>query len=268
MKKLLVALFSVHALIACQSTPLDSSGIDEEGGLSTQYSDGRVSGKTSADLNTQLGAGYINNGRYDRALIKLNKAIKYNPNHALAHNYLGVLYGRLDRPELAYREFKKSLQLSPHDSTILNNYAIFLCEQKKFDEARQKFKKVINNPLYINRAGAYQSAAWCALENENYELSEELYRKALDMNPSLTRSQLGLAKIYYKQENYEHAWNYFKRFDEASVPDADSLWLGINILNNLPNPDDNLLSSYQLQLKSKFPDSAEVNWFYQGKQEY
>ncbi|MDX2506121.1 MAG: type IV pilus biogenesis/stability protein PilW [Gammaproteobacteria bacterium] len=268
MKKLLFALFSVHALIACQSAPLDSSGIDEEAGLSTQYSDARLSGKTSADLNTQLGAGYINNGRYDRALIKLSKAIKYNPNHALAHNYLGVLYGRLDRPELAYREFKKSLQLSPRDSTILNNYAIFLCEQKKFDEARQKFKQVIHNPLYINRAGAYQSAAWCASENENYELSEELYRKALDMNPSLPRSQLGLARIYYKQGNYEHAWNYFKRFDETSVPDADSLWLGINILNNLPSPDDNLLSSYQLQLKSKFPDSDQVNWFYQGKQEY
>ncbi len=268
MKKLMIALFSVYALSACQTSPLDSGGIDEQAGLSTQYSDNRVSRKTPADINTELGAGYISNGRYDRALIKLSKAIQYDSDHALAHNYLGVLYSRLERPELASAEFKKSVRLSPQDTSILNNYAIFLCEQKKFDEARKIFKKVVNNPLYINRAGAYQSAGWCASLNENYELSEKLYRKALELNPYLPRTLLGLARIHYKQGNYDYAWTYFERFDQDSVPDADSLWLGINILNKQLNPDKNLLSSYELQLKGKFPDSDETRWFYQGKQEY
>ena len=268
MKKLMVALLSVYGLSACQTAPLNNQGIDEKAGLSTQYSDMRSGAKTAADVNTELGAGYIGNGRYDRALIKLNKAIKQDPRHALAHNYLGVLYGRLERPEQAYREFETSVKLSPNDSTILNNYAIFLCEQKKYDEAQKKFSKVIDNPLYINRAGAYQSAGWCATESGNYDLAEKLYRKALTLNTSLPRSQLGLARIYYKQANYDYAWTYFKRFDAGSVPDADSLWLGINILRKMNNPDNNLLSSYKLQLKSKFPDSNEAKWFYQGKQEY
>lgn len=267
MKKLMVSLLSVYALSGCQTAPLNSQGIDEKANLSTQYSDG-ATGKTAADVNTELGAGYIGNGRYDRALLKLNRAISLNPNHALAHNYLGVLYSRLERPQKAYKEFETSIKLSPYDSTILNNYAIFLCEQKKFDEAQVKFKKVIKNPLYINRAGAYQSAAWCASESGDYPLSEKLYRKALEMSPGMYRSQLGLARTYYKQANYEYAWSYFKRFDEISAQDADSLWLGINILKNVKDPDKNLLSSYALQLKSKFPHSDEAKWFYQGKQEY
>lgn len=267
MKKLIIALMSVYALSACQSSPLGSKGIDEKAGLSTQYSDG-AGGKTAADINTELGAGYIGNGRYDRALIKLNKAIEQDSNHALAHNYLGVLYGRLERPDQAYEAFNKSVKLSPNDSTVLNNYAIFLCEQKKYSEAQATFKKVINNPLYINRAGAYQSAAWCASENDDLETAEQLYRKALEMNSALPRSQLGLARIYYKKKNYDFAWNYFQRFDEGSIQDADSLWLGINILNKLPQPDQNLLSSYELLLKSKFADSDETRWFYQGKQDY
>lgn len=269
MKKLIIGLFSVYALIACQGTVInpDDAGNDDSD-LSTQYSDGKISGKTAADVNTQLGAGYISNGRYDRALIKLTKAINQDPDHALAHNYLGVLYSRLERPGKAAAQFKLSLQLSPNDSSILNNYAIFLCEQKKFDEARATFKKAINNPLYINRSGAYQSAAWCALENNNIELSEKLYKKAVEISPGLPRALFGLAKINYKKGNYEYSWSYFERFDKGSIVDADALWLGINILNKLDYTDKNLLSSYKLLLKSKYPDSDEAKWLYQGKQEY
>ena len=267
MKKLMVALFSVYGLIGCQTTPMGSNGIDESSGLSTQYSQTKV-GKSAADINTQLGAGYIGNGNYERALLKLNKAIELEPKHALAHNYLGVLYGRLERPAQAYKAFETAVKLSPHDSTILNNYAIFLCEQQKYDEAQAKFNKAINNPLYANRVAANQSAGWCAAKSGNYALSEKLYRKVLEENPAMPRSQLGLARVYYKQSNYDYAWSYFKRFDEMSVQDADSLWLGINILKNVANPDNNLLSSYVLQLKSKFPHSDEAKWYYQGKQEY
>ena len=268
MKKVLIGLFSVYVLTACQTTAIDSSELGDEAGLSTQYSEGKVSGKTAADINTQLGAGYIANGRYDRALIKLSKAIRQDPNHALAHNYLGVLFSRLERPEKANIQFQKSMQLSPGDSTILNNYALFLCEQKEFDKAQRVFKKVINNPLYINRAGAYQSAAWCALENHDLQVSEKLYKQAVAMEPDLPRSLLGLAKINYKKGNYKYAWRYFERFDKNIAPDADALWLGINILNKLDYPDKNKLSSYKLLLKSKFPDTDETKWLYQGKQEY
>ncbi|MCU7798950.1 MAG: type IV pilus biogenesis/stability protein PilW [gamma proteobacterium symbiont of Lucinoma myriamae] len=223
MKKVIIGFFSVYVLTACQGTVVKTDDAGVEAGLSTQYSEGKVSGKTAADINTQLGAGYISNGRYDRALIKLTKAIKQDSSHALAHNYLGVLYSRLERPGKATTEFKQSLKLAPNDSTVLNNYAIFLCEQKQFDKAQTFFKKVTNNPLYINRAGAYQSAAWCALENHNLQVSEKLYKKAVEMNPYLPRSLLGLAKINYKKGNYKYAWRYFERFDENSTPDADSL---------------------------------------------
>lgn len=267
MKNLIFLLLVISLLSACQSTMVDSASDGEED-LSNQYSKAYDSDNKMANVNTQLGAGYIANGRYDRALVKLKKALRHDPDYALAHNYLGVLYSRLERPELAYKEFNKSMRLSNNDSAMVNNYAIFLCEQKEFDKAREKFKQVVNNPLYINRSGAYQSAAWCAYQNNNYPLSDELYHTALDMNANLFRSLLGLARIYYKQQNYEQAWGYFIRFDNASVQDADSLWLGINILENLQYPDKNLLSSYILQLKSKFPNTDETKWFYQGKQEY
>lgn len=268
MKKIVLILFSVYILSACR-TPFVVGESSNEINLGTQYSETSTKKETAADINTKLGAGYISNGRYDRALVKLNKAITEEPRHALAHNYLGVLYSRLERPDNAKNEFEYSIQLAPNDSMILNNYAIFLCEQKNFAKAEQIFKKVINNPLYIKRIDAYQNAAWCALKNNEVDRAEALYRKALTMSEDLPRSLLGLAKINYKKSNYQYAWSYFLRYDNIAIPDENALWLGINIINKLYSSDNNnRLASYELQLKSKYPDSDEAKWLFQGKQEY
>ncbi len=266
MNKILFVLFFVYLLSACQGNLMNDSSNDID--LSTQYTAKKYKTNKAAEINTQLGAGYIGNGRYDRALLKLKKAIKQDPDYALAHNYLGILYGRLERPVEARKQFERSLELASDDSSLLNNYAIFLCEDKKYTEAQKLFKKVINNPLYINRANAYQSSGWCALENDNIELSEKMYRKAIEINATMPAALLGLAKINYINKSYEYAWSYFQRYDHQAVPNADALWLGINILRKLAYPNKNLLSSYELQLKSKFPDSDETKLYYQGKQEY
>ena len=241
---------------ACQSIPND-----EDVDLSSSYSTDQLSENESSNLNTQLGAGYIANGRYDRALSKLEKALSLDSNNALAHNYLGVLYGYLDRPKLAYEQFNRSMSLSP-------NYAIFLCDQGEFDASIKKFKKVVANPLYDNREGAYQSAGDCAFKKNDYPLAEQFYRSSLGINSKMPLSLLGLSRINYKQHIYPLSWNYYQRFDEISIQNADSLWLGLNIIKHLNEQDKNLISSFQLQLKSRFPESDETKWFYQGKQEY
>ncbi len=266
--KMMLLLVMGVFIAGCQSNPLSSDIENEAAHLDTQYTDGGTKQKTAADLNAELGAGYIRNGRYDRALSKLQKALRYDSNNAQAHDYLGVLYGRLEQTELAYKHFKRSLEIDPHSSTAINNYAIFLCEQGRFNEAETEFKKVFTNPLYINRAGAYQSAAACADLKGDYATAEKYFRKALDLNQDMPQSMLGLSRIYYKQGNYDFAWNYFERFDVVSAQNADSLWLGINILNKLNPTDYDKLASYELQLKSKFPDTDEAKWYFEGKQEY
>ncbi|WP_198265305.1 type IV pilus biogenesis/stability protein PilW [sulfur-oxidizing endosymbiont of Gigantopelta aegis] len=269
MKKLFIVLLSLGALSACQNSPLsDSTAGDDD--LSVRYSESSSGegGNKASEINTQLGAGYIGNGNYERALIKLNKALEFDANNAQAHNYLGVLYGRLERPDKAESSFNKALRIAPNNSSILNNYAIFLCEQKNYEKARVMFKRVLNNPLYTNLDQAYQSAGFCALSNNNWDLAEKLYRKSLDLTANSALALLGLAKVNYKKQNFQYAWSYFERYYKVSVLDSDALWLGINILEEVSKPDKNLLSSFKLQLKSKYPDSDETKWFYEGKQEY
>ena len=75
-KYMFVCLSALAVLLAgCQSSPVSSDLDKEAAHLDTQYKQGGSQQKTAADLNAELGAGYIRNGRYDRALIKLQKAL-------------------------------------------------------------------------------------------------------------------------------------------------------------------------------------------------
>lgn len=255
-------------LSGCGSTPLLTDQKDDSPYLSTQYADTQTGARSPAQINTELGAGYINNGRYDRAMLKLKKALKQDPEYTLAHNYIAILYSRLGQPDLAYKHFQRAIELDPYNSSVRNNYGVFLCEQEKFSEAEEQLKKAYSNPLYIGRARTYQSAGWCAYLENDYARAEEYYRQALQLDSGLARSVLGLARINYKQTNYPLSWHYFKQFDKLSTQFADSLWLGINILRKLEEPDLNLMASYELQLENRFPDSEEARMFFMGKQDY
>ena len=50
MKKVIIGLFSIYVLTACQSTVINTDDAGENENLSTQYADGNVSKKTAAAI--------------------------------------------------------------------------------------------------------------------------------------------------------------------------------------------------------------------------
>jgi len=53
----------------------------------------------AAELNAQLGLGYLKQGQYKRARYKLDKALGFDDGNANAHHYMGELFRRLGDPE-------------------------------------------------------------------------------------------------------------------------------------------------------------------------
>ena len=102
-------------------------------------------------LNAELGLAYVMKGRYEQALVKLNKAISLNPDNAKAYLYIAELYRRLNEKERAEDYFKRALEVSPEDSSINNNYGAFLCADKRYDEAFKYLKIALLNPVYSDR---------------------------------------------------------------------------------------------------------------------
>ena len=87
----------------------------------------------------------------DAAEREFHLAIESNPNDANAH----YLYAFLDllpqqRDDQAFAEFRKALALDPLSGIINTNYGLAFFLTKRFDEARQQFKKTLElDPNFV-----------------------------------------------------------------------------------------------------------------------
>ncbi|MGD8407023.1 MAG: type IV pilus biogenesis/stability protein PilW [Thiohalophilus sp.] len=219
-----------------------------------QLSDERL--QQASDLNAELGVRYMQQGNNERAMDKLQKAIEQNEDNARAHQFLGELYRRVGKPDEAAKHFLVALDLTPKDPSLLNNYAILLCDQKKFDDAQTNFEKALNDPVYSGKAGIYANMAQCAEAQNKLKRAEEYYLKALKLDPRVPSANMGMAQITFDMGLYSQSRQYLERFLEQRKHNAQSLWLGILLERRAGNR--NRVASYAILLKGRFPDSEEA----------
>ena len=249
--KRLIALLFVLSLTACSSN---------------QGPMGQVEPTRAAEINAELGLRYMIQGKYELALEKLDKAIEYNPDLAEAHHYKAELYRRLDKPKTADREYRRALDLAPDDSSIHNNYGVFLCgEAHRYEAGIQQFLQVLNNPVYPQRAQVYENLGLCTLRIPDKAKAEQYFRKALEINPRMAKSLFSMAQLSFEDKNYLSARAYLQRYHAIAPRTPQTLWLGIRIERHLGG--DDAVASYGMLLLAKFPDSDEAQLYKASQKE-
>lgn len=239
-------LLVIALLVGCTST----------GGGTYGPSQNVTSDTKAAEINMRLGLNYMQRGDYKIALDKLQRALQQDPNLPSAHNTIGLLYQRLDEMEKAEHHFKQAIQRAPDYSEAQNNYGVFLCQQSRYLESEQRFLEAMKNPLYPNVDEALENAGICVGLIPDATLSEQYFRKALQINPNLSKSLLHLAELSYLNINYVQAKSYLDRYELVSQWTARSLLLAIKIENKLGDKD--AVASHDLMLRARFPDSEEA----------
>jgi len=210
----------------------------------------------ASGYNAQLGLAYINQGRYDLAMAKLKKAIEQDPDNAFAQHYIAELYRRLGEFDEADTHFKKALDLAPDNAPLMNNYGVYLCDDKKYKKAYRYFNKVLDDPLYPAKGSVYENIGLCAQTEGNIKMAEENLRFALRLNPQAPKSLLSMAQISFDQQKYGASRKYFYDYLENARHSPASLWLGILLESRSGNK--NRVASYVVLLKGKYPDSEEA----------
>jgi len=212
----------------------------------------------ASKLNAELGLAYMSQGRDEWAMQKLQKALEENPDNGEAHHYIAELYRRLGEMGKAEEHFEAALDRRPHDMSLLNNYGVFLCDEKRFDDAEEYFQKVLKDPLNDSRANTYENLGLCAQRAGRPDKAETYLRKALRMDNNRPKSLFSLAQIEYDKGHYQAARGFFQRYLAiAKEQNPQSLLLGIQIENQFGNQD--AVASYKLLLKGKYGDSPEAD---------
>ncbi|MEX0975728.1 MAG: type IV pilus biogenesis/stability protein PilW [Woeseia sp.] len=201
----------------------------------------------------QLGARYFRNGNYDLARERLQRAIQLDPRMAIAHSTLALTYEQLDNVRLATEHHDLAVRYGPRDFNVRNAYAVFLCGQSRFDEARVQFARAVEIPENDNAEIMLTNAGVCMSQKPDYEQAEVFFREALVRRPNYGEALLQLTDLKYRTEEYLQARAFVQRFLASNKATPDALFLAVQIEREL---DDNRASTdYSNQLLREFPES-------------
>ena len=189
----------------------------------------------AALANTNLGAGYLKQGRLDLAIERLQRAIKQNPRLADAHSYLGLAYDQLGMLDDAEAHYKRATQLESNNAGAANTYAVFLCRQNRWSDAEPYFKRATENPTYSTPEVAFTNAGVCARHAGATDKAGEYFRNALVRNPTFPDALSNMMEMSYSTGNFMQARAFVQRFLDSQMPTAPVLLMCFNVETELKN---------------------------------
>ena len=210
----------------------------------------------AAELNYQLGARYYRKGDFDLARDRLQLALKQDPKNGFAWSTLGLTYEALGNVRLAEDAYENAVRVAPRDYKIQENYAVFLCRQGRFDDARKYFDKAIKAPTNDYSERTYTNAGVCMMQKPDHVAAEEYLRAALERRPNHGEALLQMSVLFFEAGDSLRARAFLQRYLGSNMPTAPVLYHGILIEEKLG--DDAARRQYTLQLLRDFPDSAEA----------
>jgi type IV pilus assembly protein PilF len=212
--------------------------------------------ESSADINAKLGLSYMQQGEYDVALEKLKRALEQDPDSVAAHHYSAELYKALNNHELAEQHYRKALRLDADDPAIHNNYGVFLCDRKRYEEADKQFLQATKIPDYRRPDEAYENAGLCALRIPDAERAERHFRQALEINPLRPNALYQMALLSFNAQQTLQARAFLQRYAAFAPPTPQTVWLAYRVERALGNPAE--AEQYAQELRTKFPKSEEA----------
>lgn len=205
-------------------------------------------------INTDLGIDYMRKGQVEAAIDKLSRAIQQNPQNAQAHAAYAIILGRRGDPANADAEFKRALSLV-NDPATRNNYGVFLCGQKRFDEAEAMFMQAIADKAYRNPEAAWANAGQCARRVPDLAKSERYFREALQVRPDFPDALEQMAWISLQQKDFLRARAFLQRYEKVGPATPETLWIGAQTEAALG--DNAAAQTYANRLREQFPESDE-----------
>lgn len=227
------------------------------GCVSTAPSQDQADPEEAARYNVQLGVAYMQQGRLDVALRKLQRALRQDPDLPEAHTSIARLYEQRGNVDLAQQHYRRALDIAPHDPGVLNAYGVFLCRHGQVADSEQYFLQAASDPNYATAEAAYTNAGICLLKIDRKKEAEKVFRRALQVDPNYAEALWQLARLSFNAGKYLESRAFLQRFMEQNrKPRPEVLWLAARTEHALGATP--LAQKYARRLISEFPRSAQA----------
>ncbi|SNS59173.1 type IV pilus assembly protein PilF [Noviherbaspirillum humi] len=249
-------LLAAACLVAgCRSLPAQGSS---EPSTSSDQTDSQ----RRARIRLQLAVGYYEQRQTEVALDEVKQALLADPAFADAYSLRGLIYMDMGEAKLAEENLQQAIRFSPANPDFNNNYGWFLCQNGRERQAIGYFETALKSRGYQSPDKALANAGLCSLKLQDRAAAERYFMQAFQFNPANSTANIGLARIFYQQRDYERARFYANRAVSAEGAGPEALWLAVRIERKLGNRDAE--TSLATQLRRRFPRSAEYSAYERG----
>lgn len=211
-------------------------------------SDSQVVDENSPEmLNVKMGVAYFERNDFDTAIEKFKKALAHNPKLAIAHSALALVYSTMNAHDDAERHYKLSVKYAPNDPTILNNYGTHLCQNGKYLEAVEYYKKTLSNPFYKTPETVRENIGVCLMKADKFDEAEYNFRQALSINPKMAISLYNMVILSAGKGESMTARAFIQRLEGVMKLDEKVLKVAYEVEKKLGN--NKVANQYLAQLR-------------------
>lgn len=215
-----------------------------------------ITPRQRAEVHAELAAGYYERGQMDIALEELAIAEKLDATYPRIYNLFGLVHGMMGELPKAEANFRRALELAPNDSESRHNWGWYLCTHGRARESIAEFEQAIRNPLYRSPEIALVNAGKCSAAIGDTAAADQYFRRALQLRPNDPTAAYNLALLGYKGARLPEARALMRVVMQQTTPPPEALFLGMCVERKLG--DRQAEQSYALQLRNRYPESAET----------
>jgi type IV pilus assembly protein PilF len=140
-----------------------------------------------------------------------------------------MLFERMNQPAKADEEFRTALKLAPHDPDVINNYAVYLCQNGRTDEGVKRFLEAAHNALYRTPQAAYTNAGVCLRAAKRDEEARANFNAAIQLRPNYAEAAFQLATLDFDHGQLAAARIRIDGYIGTFAATPDLLLLGVRV---------------------------------------
>ena len=163
--------------------------------------------KNSQILNL-IGIAYHQISEYDKAVLFINSAIKYNPNEIGFYINLGNTYKDIKKYQTALEVYNQALRINNQSIDVFYNKGVLYTSQHKPKEAVQYYKQALKVDKYHifsldNLASAYA-------ELGKFKEAINFYNYAVKIDSNFAQAQFNLSLALLLTSSLKHGWEKYE----------------------------------------------------------
>lgn len=188
-----------------------------------------------AEAYTNRGMGYLDQGESGRALQDFRKALDARSSYSEALHGTALALQQQGELNLAEQYFKKALQGKGDKTAIRNNYAAFLFNQNRYDDALKQLKIASQDVYYSDRSSVFMNLGYLSLRQNKMEQAAVYFQQSLTLAPNSITPHLELLDLRSQQKKWQEAERHWFILRDAQVNDEATLILALLVVQNTGN---------------------------------